>query len=348
MTYYPQLIKDALSHVRYPGTGEDVVSAGMLEDDIRIDGKKISFSLIFKRANDPFAKSLVKACEQAILTYVDEEAEIKGNIAIKTVAPPPTPKDEPLKEVKNIIAVSSGKGGVGKSSVAVNLAVALANEGKRVGLLDADIYGPSVPKMLGLEEARPEGENIDGKDYILPIDWNGIKVLSIGFFVDPDKALVWRGAMAVNALKQLISDALWGELDYFIVDMPPGTGDIHLSLVQQLKLTGAIVVTTPQPVALADARKGIDMFTNDHVGVPMLGIVENMAWFTPEELPNNKYYIFGKDGGKALAEECGTRLLAQIPLVQGIREGGDSGLPVAMQPEHPASAYFKALAQSIL
>ncbi|MDO4190434.1 MAG: Mrp/NBP35 family ATP-binding protein [Bacteroidales bacterium] len=348
MTYYPQLIKEALSHVRYPGTGEDIVSAGMLEDDIRIDGKKISFSLIFKRTNDPFAKSLVKACEQAILTYVDKEADIKGNIAIKTITPPPTPKDDSMKGVKNIIAVSSGKGGVGKSSIAVNLAVALAQAGKRVGLLDADIYGPSVPKMLNLEDARPEGENIDGKDYILPIECLGMKVLSIGFFVDPDKALVWRGAMAVNALKQLINDTLWGELDYFIVDMPPGTGDIHLSLVQLLKLTGAIVVTTPQPVALADARKGIDMFTNEHVNVPVLGIVENMAWFTPEELPNNKYYIFGKDGGKTLAEECGVRLLAQIPLVQGIREGGDNGIPVALQPNHPAANYFKALAQSLM
>lgn len=349
MNLYPKLILEALSHVRYPGRGQDIVSLGMVQDNIRIEGNKVSFSLIFEKPNDPFVKSLVKAAEQAVLTYVGKEVDIKGNITAVFKKEIPTAKENSiLPGVSNIIAVFSGKGGVGKSTIAANLAVALASLGYRVGLLDADIHGPSVPKMFGLEDARPFLEEVDGKELIVPIEKYGIKLLSIGFFVDPDNALVWRGSMASNALKQLITDAHWGELDYFIMDLPPGTGDIHLTLVQTMGITGAIVVTTPQEVALADARKGINMFTNEKVNVPVLGLVENMAWFTPAELPENKYYIFGKEGGKRLAEEFNIPLLGQIPIVQSIRESGDAGKPIAAEEDSILSVSFRQLAENVV
>jgi len=348
MTINPQLILDALVHVRYPGTGKDIVSSGMVQDDILIEGNKITFSLVFEKINDPFSKSVVKAAEQAILTYIGEEVEIKGNIGIITKEAP-KPKALPiLDKVKNIIAVSSGKGGVGKSTISSNLAVALGMLGYKVGLLDADIHGPSIPKMFGVEDAHPEILEVDGRQTILPIEKYGIKLLSIGFFVDPQVALVWRGPVASNALKQLITDADWGELDYFVMDLPPGTGDIHLTLVQTTGITGAIVVTTPQEVALADARKGIHMYRGDKVNVPVLGLVENMAWFTPAELPTNKYYIFGKDGGKRLAEELDIPLLGQIPLVQSIREGGDAGRPIAYDENSILSEAFLQLAKQVV
>lgn len=344
MTLYPKLILDALTHVRYPGTGKDIVSSEMIEDDLRIEGNKVTFSLVFDKQNDPFAKSLVKACEQAILTYVSPEVDIKGNITIKSKQPIVKPTEKPLAGVKYTVAISSGKGGVGKSTVSANLAVALAKLGYKVGLLDADIYGPSMPKMFGLEQEHPAAELIDGKEWILPIEKYGVKLLSIGFFVDPDKALIWRGAMASNAIKQLINDAQWGELDYFLIDLPPGTSDIHLTLVQALQLSGAIVVSTPQEVALAAARKGLQMFQTAKIEVPILGLVENMAWFTPAELPENKYYIFGKDGCKRLAEEKNVPLLAQIPIVQSICESGDTGEPVALKDNTILSEAFKTLA----
>ena len=347
MTLYPKLILDTLTHVRYPGTGKDIVSSGMIKDDIHIEGNKISFSIIFEKPNDPFAKSVVKAAEQAILTYIGDDIDIKGNITIEMKeAPKPKPVSI-LPEVKNIIAVFSGKGGVGKSTVSSNLAIALANEGYKVGILDADIHGPSLPKMFGVEDARPYMEEHEGKQYILPIEKYGVKMLSIGFFVDPNNALVWRGSMASNALKQLITDAMWGELDYFVLDLPPGTSDIHLTLVQTLGITGSVIVTTPQDVALADARKGANMFTNDKVNVPVLGLIENMSWFTPAELPENKYYIFGKDGGKRLAEELNVPLLGQIPIVQSIREQGDAGRPVACDPESITGLAFKRFANML-
>lgn len=348
MAIYPQLIIDALKHVRYPGTGEDIVSAEMIDDNIRINGNKISFSLLLEKPNDPFAKSLVKACEQAILTYVSEEAEIKGNIDIRYKTQLPPPPDKLLPQVKNIIAVSSGKGGVGKSTISSNLAVALAQKGYKVGLLDADIFGPSVPKMFGLEDARPYLEPVNGRELIRPEEKFGVKMLSIGFFVDPDSAVLWRGGMASNALKQLLSDANWGELDYFVVDLPPGTSDIHLTMVQSVAITGAIVVTTPQEVALADAKKGISMFTGEKVNVPILGLVENMSWFTPAELPENKYYLFGKEGGKRLAEKMGVPLLGQIPIVQSICEGGDIGTPVACDSESIMGCAFAQLADNVI
>ena len=348
MTLYPQLILDALVHVRYPGTGKDIVSSGMVQENIHIEGNKVSFSIFFEKPNDPFAKSVVKAAEQAILTYVGEQIEIKGNIEIITKEVPKPKPASILENVKNIIAVSSGKGGVGKSTISCNLAISLAALGYKVGLLDADIHGPSIPKMFGVESAHPEVKEVDGRHIITPIEKYGVKILSIGFFVDPSQALVWRGAVSSNALKQLITDADWGELDFFVMDLPPGTGDIHLTLVQTMGISGAIVVTTPQEVALADARKGVNMFTGDKVNVPVLGIVENMAWFTPAELPENKYYIFGKEGGKRLAEELNVPLLGQIPLVQSIREGGDAGRPISVDDNSILSLSFKELAQNVV
>lgn len=348
MTIYPQLIIDALKNVRYPGTGQDIVSAGMVEDDIRIDGMKVSFSLVTEKQNDPFIKSLVKMAEQAILMYADKEIEIKGNISVKSKQPPRPALPDLLPGVKNIVAVASGKGGVGKSTVCANLAVALAQKGYRVGLLDADIFGPSVPKMFGVEEAGPMLEKKEGHDRIIPIENYGVKMLSIGFFVKKEDAVVWRGAMASNALKQLIADADWNDLDYFLIDLPPGTSDIHLTLVQTLPITGAIIVSTPQEVALADARKGIGMFTSDKVNVPILGLVENMAWFTPAELPENRYYLFGKEGCRRLAEQNGYALLGQIPIVQSIREGGDDGKPVALNPHTITGMAFAQLADNVI
>ena len=343
---YPKLITEALEKVRYPGTGKNLVEMGMIEDDIRIEDNKVSFSILFEKPNDPFIKSIVKAAETAILTYIDEGIDIKGNILVKTKLAPPV--EEPprlLPDVKNIIAITSGKGGVGKSTVAANLAVALAKSGYKVGLLDADIFGPSIPKMFGEEEAHPVLERMGDKDRIIPVKKYGVEILSIGFFVNKSDALVWRGTMASNALKQLITDAFWGELDYFLIDLPPGTSDIHLTLVQTLAVTGVIVVTTPQEVALADARKGVDMFTGEKINVPVLGLVENMAWFTPAELPENKYYLFGKEGGKRLAEELHIPLLGQIPIVQSICEGGDRGKPVALNENSITGLAFQNLAR---
>ena len=340
---YPQQVIDALRHVRYPGTGKDLVESGMLEDDIRISGFEVSFSLIFPKDNDPFMKSVVKASEVALQTYIDPN--VTANIHTKFVKQNAAVSQKPSAiQAKHIIAIHSGKGGVGKSTVAANLAIALAQKGFRVGLLDADIHGPSMPKMFHTEDCRPFSVEVEGRTLIEPIEQYGVKMLSIGFFVSPEQAVIWRGGMASNAIKQLIEDAHWGELDYFLIDLPPGTSDIHLTLIAELQLTGVIVVTTPQPVALVDARKGVEMFRNEKVNVPILGLIENMAWFTPAELPENKYYIFGRDGGKRLAEELQIPLLGQIPLVQSIREGGDEGTPIALQAGHPAAAYFDEIA----
>lgn len=336
-TIYPELIREALATVRYPGTGKNIVESGMVEDDIRIDGRNVSFSLIFDKPTDPFIRSLVKAAETAIHTFTARDIDVHINVKTKQVAPKSI--EPPLKGVKNIIGISSGKGGVGKSTVAANIAVSLAQEGYKVGLLDADIFGPSVPKMFGVEDEQLFLHNVDGKDKIIPIERYGIKLLSIGFLVDRNRAVLWRGTMASTALKQLITDADWGDLDYFLIDMPPGTSDIHLTLVQTLPLTGVVVVTTPQEVALADARKGIAMFKDDKVNVPVLGIVENMAWFTPENHPDERYYLFGRDGGVRLAEETGVKLLGQIPLVTGITEHSDNGSPIALENTLTAMAF---------
>ncbi len=346
-TLYPKLILDALTNVRYPGNGKNIVELDMVEDDIRIDGNKVSFSLIFDKPTDPFAKSLVKAAETAIATYISPEVDIKGNISVKFRQQAGVRQEEtPLPGVKNIIGVSSGKGGVGKSTVASNLAVALARKGYKVGLLDADIFGPSVPKMFGVEDEPIYMENAGGQDRIVPVERYGVKVLSIGFLVDKESPVLWRGAMASRALNQLITQASWGELDYFLIDMPPGTSDIHLSLVQTLPITGVVIVSTPQQVALADARKGIAMFTDEKVNVPVLGIVENMAWFTPEAHPTERYYIFGRNGAVELAEKLKVELLAQIPMVCGICEGGDNGSPIALADTMTGMA-FMDLAEAV-
>ena len=331
MTLYPKLIHDALATVRYPGNGKNLVEADMVADNLRIDGMNVSFSLIFDRPTDPFMKSMVKAAETAIHTYVSPDVQVTIATESRQAARPEPGKM--LPQVRNVIAVSSGKGGVGKSTVAANLAVALVRLGYRVGLLDADIFGPSMPKMFQVEDARPYAEHKDGRDLIVPIEKYGLKLLSIGFFVNPDQATLWRGGMASNALKQLVGDADWGPLDYFVIDTPPGTSDIHLTLLQTLAITGAVIVTTPQQVALADARKGVDMYRNDKVGVPILGLVENMAWFTP---------------GRHLADELGVPLLGQIPLVQGICESGDQGSPVALDPDTMTGRAFLQLAAAVV
>lgn len=346
MTLYPKLIMDALATVRYPGNGKNLVEAEMVADNLRIDGMKVSFSLIFEKSTDPFMKSMLKAAETAIHTYVSPDVEVTISTESRQAARPEPGKM--LPQVKNVIAVSSGKGGVGKSTVAANLAIALSKLGYKVGLLDADIFGPSVPKMFQVEDERPYAENIGGRDLIIPVEKYGIKLLSIGFFVNPDTATLWRGGMASNALKQLVGDANWGELDYFVLDTPPGTSDIHLTLLQTLAITGAVIVSTPQQVALADARKGIDMYMNDKVNVPILGLVENMAWFTPAELPENRYYIFGKEGTKQLAEEMNVPLLGQIPLVQSICESGDKGTPVALDEQTITGRAFLQLAAAVV
>ncbi len=352
-TLYPQMIIDALQTVTYAGTKKNLVESQMIADQPTVaapskDGEPwhVGVVLEFPRETDPFLKSTVKAAEAAIKYHVGKDVVVDIKTEFKSK---PRPKgDSLLPGVKNIIAVSSGKGGVGKSTVSANLAIALSRLGYKVGLLDCDIFGPSMPKMFNVEDERPYAVKVDGRDLICPIEAYGVKMLSIGFFVSPDTATLWRGGMATSALKQLIADADWGELDYFILDTPPGTSDIHLTLLQTLSITGAVIVSTPQQVALADARKGIDMYRNEKVGVPILGLVENMAWFTPAELPENKYYIFGREGCKQLAEEMEVPLLAQIPLVQSICDSGDAGQPAALSSETATGLAFINLAQAVV
>ena len=347
------MVMDALATVTYAGTKKNVVESGMVADTPAVaapqkDGEnwKVKVVLEFPRDTDPFLKSTVKAAEAAIKYHCGKEVEVEIETEFKSKPRPEV--GEMLPGVKNIIAVSSGKGGVGKSTVSANLAIALARLGYKVGLLDTDIFGPSMPKMFNVEDEQPYAVKKDGRDLICPIEKYGVKLLSIGFFVSPNTATLWRGGMATSALKQLIADADWGELDYFILDTPPGTSDIHLTLLQTLPITGAVIVSTPQQVALADARKGIDMYRNEKVNVPILGLIENMAWFTPAELPENKYYIFGKEGCKQLAEEMQVPLLAQIPLVQSICDNGDAGTPAALSSDTSTGLAFINLAQSVV
>ena len=346
MTLYPQLIMDALATVTYAGTKKNLVESDMVADTPSINGMNVKVVLLFPRETDPFLKSTVKAAEAAIHYHVSPDVQVE--IVTEYKSKPRPEAEKLLPGVKNIIAVSSGKGGVGKSTVSANLAIALARLGYKVGLLDTDIFGPSVPKMFHVEDARPYAVKIDGRDLIEPVEQYGVKLLSIGFFVNPDTATLWRGGMATSALKQLIADANWGELDYFILDTPPGTSDIHLTLLQTLAITGAVIVSTPQQVALADARKGIDMYRNEKVNVPILGLIENMAWFTPAELPENRYYIFGREGCKQLAQEMNVPLLAQIPLVQSICESGDEGMPAATRVDTMTGQAFINLAQAVV
>lgn len=358
MPLYPSLITDALKNVKYPGNGKSLVENNMIEDDIRIDGNKVEFSLIFDKSPDPFIPSVVRSVQTALKTYVSPD--IDPIINVKYRQEEPQRKEKPvLPGVKNIIGISSGKGGVGKSTVAANVAIALAAKGFKVGLLDADIFGPSMPKMFGVENEPLYMVNQEGRDWIEPIEKYGVKMLSIGFMVDKDQAVLWRGSMASNALKQLITDAWWGDLDYFLIDMPPGTSDIHLTLVQTLPITGVVIVTTPQEVALADARKGISMFQGEKVNVPILGLVENMSWFTPASHPDERYYIFGNGGGVELAKKLGVKLLAQIPLVAEICIQADLGSPSStslmadaltgtLEGANPEALAFSLLADAIV
>jgi ATP-binding protein involved in chromosome partitioning len=339
-----QVLK-ALSNVQEPDLGKDLVTLNMVRD-IEIDGKNVSFTVVLTTPACPLKDMIEKACVNAIHILVDKEAVVKVHMTANVGS---NRKDNKavLSGVKNIIMVASGKGGVGKSTVATNLALGLAQEGAKVGLLDADIYGPSIPIMLGIRDERPKMIDVDGKGMIVPIERYGIKAMSIGLLVDEKQAVIWRGPMASSALKQFISDVYWGDLDYLIIDLPPGTGDVHLTLVQAVPVTGAIIVTTPQAVAAADAKKAIMMFKQQNINVPILGIVENMAYFTPAELPENKYYIFGKGGGKQMADQFDLPYLGEIPLVQSIREGGDRGIPAIMDDESITRSIFSALSQNV-
>jgi ATP-binding protein involved in chromosome partitioning len=345
MSITKEQVIDALRHVNDPDLKKDLIALNMI-DDIRIEGDKVSFRLVLTTPACPLKNLMQKNCIEAIHQYVDNTAQVEVELTSRVTSRRKI-TEEMLSGVKNIIAIASGKGGVGKSTVAANLAVALGKTGARVGLIDADIYGPSIPLMFNLVNEHPSVKEINGKTKIIPLEKYSIRLVSIGFFVDASQALIWRGPMASNALMQLFNDTEWGELDYLLIDLPPGTGDIHLTLVQQVPVTGVAIVTTPQKVALADARKAISMFRQEKINVPVLGLIENMSYFTPAELPENKYYIFGKEGGQRLAQETHVPLLGQIPLVQSICESGDSGNPIVLDDSSPVSTAFKTLAENI-
>lgn len=335
----------ALSNVQEPDLGKDLVTLNMIRD-IEIAGNDISFTVVLTTPACPLKDMIGNACVNAVKLLVNKEANVKVNFTSSTTTIR-SDRSSVLPGVKNIIAVVSGKGGVGKSTVSANLALALAKGGASVGLMDADIYGPSVPIMFGVRGERPLMREVDGKALIIPLERYGIKLLSIGLLVDEKNAVVWRGPMASSAIRQFITDVEWGELDYLVIDMPPGTGDIHLTLMQTAPVTGVVVVTTPQDVALADAKKGIAMFGQAQLNVPIIGLIENMSYFTPAELPNHKYYIFGKEGGRRLADEYDLPFLGQIPLVQGIREGGDQGVPVMMGDDEITKQAFYEFAGNV-
>ncbi|MDM1293752.1 Mrp/NBP35 family ATP-binding protein [Sphingobacterium sp. N143] len=337
-----QILK-ALSYVEEPDLKKDLVTLNMIQN-IQIEGQKIGFDVILTTPACPLKDHIEHACRNAIAHFIDKNIEVQINMTSNVIGK----QGAQVSGIKNIILVSSGKGGVGKSTVAANLALALHAKGAKTGLLDADIYGPSLPIMFGLEGAKPGSvEMPDGQTKIQPLEKFGLKLLSIGFFTDPNQPIPWRGPMTTSAIKQLFNDANWGELDYLVVDMPPGTGDIHITVSQTFPIAGAVIVTTPQHVALADAVKGIGMFLMESINIPLLGVVENMAYFTPVELPDNKYYIFGKDGGKRLAEEYKVPFLGEIPLLKGISDAGDNGFPIAIDEEDPVTKSFLTIAEKV-
>ncbi len=342
MSITKENILAALKNVEDPDLKKDLVTLGMIEN-LSIDGNRVSFSVVLTTPACPMKEMLENACRNAIKHFVSKEAEISIHMTSRVTSTP----TQLTGNIKNIIVVASGKGGVGKSTVAANLAIALNLNGAKVGLIDADIYGPSVPIMFGLQVAKPKATEINGKTSIEPIEKYGIKLLSIGFFTDPNQPVPWRGPMISTAVKQLFNDASWGELDYLVVDLPPGTGDIHITVAQSFPISGAVIVTTPQQVALADAKKGIGMFRMEAINIPLLGIIENMSYFTPAELPDNKYYIFGKNGGKELAEMYNAPFLGELPLVQSISEAGDEGKPIVLQENNPSAIAFLQLAQKV-
>jgi ATP-binding protein involved in chromosome partitioning len=335
-------VLQALSNVEEPDLKKDLVTLNMIQD-IYIEGNRVSFSVILTTPACPLKAMIENACRNAILYFISKEAAVHINMNSRVTSQ----KNTGVPGVKNIIAVASGKGGVGKSTIAVNLALALAKTGAQVGLIDADIYGPSVPIMFGLVGARPMARDVDGKTRIRPIEKYGIKLLSVGFFTDPSQPIPWRGAMVSTAVKQLFNDADWGELDYLVVDLPPGTGDVHITVTQTFPVTGAVIVTTPQNVALSDTKKGIGMFMMEAINVPILGIVENMSYFTPAELPENKYYIFGQGGGRKLATQLDVPFLGEIPLIKGISDSGDAGEPIVLQDDSIMAQAFIELAKSV-
>lgn len=336
-------ILHALSYVEEPDLKKDLVTLNMIQN-IQIDDQKISFDVILTTPACPLKDHIEHACRNAIAHFIAKDLAVQINMTSNVIGK----QGAQVSGIKNIILVSSGKGGVGKSTVAANLALALHAKGAKTGLLDADIYGPSLPMMFGLEGAKPGSvEMPDGQIKIEPIEKFGIKLLSIGFFTDPNQPIPWRGPMTTSAIKQLFNDAHWGELDYLVVDMPPGTGDIHITVSQTFPIAGAVIVTTPQQVALADAVKGIGMFLMESINIPLLGVIENMAYFTPAELPDNKYYIFGKDGGKRLAEEYKVPFLGEIPMLKGISDAGDNGFPVAIDQEDPITKSFLTIAEKV-
>lgn len=339
-------ILEALSNVQEPDLGKDLVTLNMIKD-IEINGNDVSFTIVLTTPACPMKDMMGTASTNAIKLLVNKEANVKINFTSNTTTKR-TDTGAVLPKVKNIIAVVSGKGGVGKSTVSANLALALSQGGAKVGLMDADIYGPSVPIMFGVRGERPMMMEVGGKGMIVPLERFGIKLISIGLLVDEKNAVVWRGPMASSAIRQFVTDVYWDELDYLVIDMPPGTGDIHLTLMQLVPVTGSVIVTTPQDVALADAKKGIAMFGQAQLNVPVIGLVENMSYFTPAELPGNKYYIFGKDGGKRLADEYDLPFLGQIPLVQSIREGGDQGVPIMMSDDAVTKKAFEEFAGHVV
>lgn len=342
-------ILKALENITVPGEGQNMVESGAVKN-IQIFGDEVEIDITINNPSLQARKKTEVEILKIIHREVYEKAKIKINVKVDALAKPKANeiKGKPIPGIQNIIAVASGKGGVGKSTVAANLAVTLAKMGFKVGLLDADIYGPSMPIMFDVAHEKPLAINIDGKSKMKPVENYGVKLLSMGFFTQPNQAVIWRGPMASKALNQMIFDAHWGELDFMLLDLPPGTGDIHLSIMQAMPVTGAVIVSTPQEVALADARKGVAMFQQDSINVPVLGIVENMAYFTPEELPDNKYYIFGKEGAKHLAEDLKVPFLGEIPLVQSVREAGDIGRPAALQTGTPIEAAFEELTKNVV
>ena len=338
MAFTKEDVLEALKGVLYFPKHDNIVALDMIRD-LKVEGKKVSFGIFFPQRDEQNENIVRQACISAVINGVDLDAEVEAEIRYPS---------DPLARVKNIIAVASGKGGVGKSTVAANLAIALSQLGYKTGIIDADIYGPSIPMMFDVMDAKPMVKKEGGQQWIVPVQKYGISVLSIGFFVDASQALIWRGPMASNALKQLLNETDWGVLDFLVIDLPPGTGDIHLTLAQEFPVTGIAVVTTPQEVALADARKALSMFNTDKIRIPILGFIENMSYFTPAELPENKYYIFGKEGGKKLAADAGLPLLGEIPLVQSICDSGDKGAPVVLDEDSPVTEAFMKLARNVV
>ena len=348
MNISKQAIQEVLEGLTVPGEGQNLVASGALKN-INVFGDEVVIDLVLKNPSLQARKKVEVEILKSIHAQVYNKAKISINIKVETPPKADAPiKGEPIKGISSIVAISSGKGGVGKSTVTSNIAVTLAQMGFQVGVLDADIYGPSIPTMMDMEGERPMSITVDGKSKMQPIENYGVKVLSIGFFTQPNQAVIWRGPMASKALNQMIFDAAWGELDFLLIDLPPGTGDIHLSIVQSLPISGAIVVSTPQNVALADAKKGIAMFQQDSIQVPVIGIVENMSYFTPQELPENKYYIFGKEGAKNLATDTKVPFLGEIPLVQSVREAGDVGRPAALQENSPIAGAINLITQNMV